>query len=206
MCEPISMAVAAVSTAASIKTQKNAIKAQRQVQANASTTERARYLNEVSVTRQRQRQEQIAAAQKLQEGQTQAMEARATARVSAGESGVSGLSVDALINDLSRQEAQYNFSIQQQLQFQEQNTSNVLDAAGLGFTSNMLRINKPIPKTDYFGAALQGAQPGLSFQNSASKAGLFDKTTTGGTGISSWESIHGKGGFDPYKEFDIKMG
>ena len=177
MCEPISMGVVgALSTAASIKTQKNAIKAQRQVQANASAQERARYLNEVSVTRQRQRQEQIAAAQKLQEGQTQAMEARATARVSAGESGVSGLSVDALINDLSRQEAQYNFSIQQQLQFQEQNTSNVLDAAGLGFTSNMLRINKPIPKTDYFSAALQGAQTGLSFQNAASKAGLFDKS------------------------------
>lgn len=167
------MAVGALSTAASIKTQKNAIKAQRQVQANASAQERARYLNEVSVTRQRQRQEQIAAAQKLQEGQTQAMEARATARVSAGESGVSGLSVDALINDLSRQEAQYNFSIQQQLQFQEQNTNNVLEAAGLGFTSNMLRINKPIAKTDYFGAALQGAQTGLSFENAASKAGLF---------------------------------
>ena len=177
MCEPISMAVAAASTAANIKKQQNAIKAQRQVQANASAQERARYLNEVSVTRQRQRQEQIVAAQKLQEGQTQAMEARATARTAAGESGVGGLSVDALIGDLTRQEAQYNFSIQQQQQFQEQNTANVLEAAGLGFTANMLRINKPIPKTDYFGAALQGAQTGLGFHNAASKAGMFDKAS-----------------------------
>ena len=178
MCEPISMTVAALSTASSVVSQKNAINAQKKAQANASAQERKRYLNEVSVTRQRQRQEQIVAAQKIQQSQTQAMEARATARTSAGESGVSGLSVDALIGDLTRQEAEYNFSVQQQQQFQEQNTSNVLEAAGLGFTANMLRINKPIPKTDYFGAALQGAQTGLSFYNSANKAGLFDKTTT----------------------------
>ena len=175
MCEPISMAVGAMSSMASISAQKQAARAQRQAQANASAQERQRYLQEVSVTRQRERQEQIAAAQKLQQGRTQAMEARATARASAGESGVGGLSVDALIADLSRQEAQYNFSVQQQLEFQEQNTANVLETAGLGFNANMLRINKPIPKTDYFGAALQGAQTGLSFHNAASKAGMFDK-------------------------------
>tara|TARA_Y100000361_G_C11157112_1_gene344856 strand:+ start:2435 stop:3025 length:591 start_codon:yes stop_codon:yes gene_type:complete len=191
MCEPISMTVAALSTANSVVQQRNAIKAQKKVQANASAQERARYLNEVSVTRQRQRQEQIVAAQQLQESQTQAMEARATARTSAGESGVSGLSVDALIGDLTRQEAEYNFSIQQQQQFQEQNTNNVLEAAGLGFTANMLRINKPIPKTDYFGAALQGAQTGLSFYNSANKAGMFKKDVIDAPDMGTYGVDHG---------------
>lgn len=179
MCEPISMAVGAISTAASIKSQKAAIKAQEKAQANASALERARYLNEVSVTRQRQRQEQIVAAQQLQEGQTQAMQARATARTSAGESGVAGLSVDALINDLTRQEAEYSFNITQQQKFQEQNTNNVLEAAGLGFTAEMLRINKPIPKVDYFGAALKGAEVGIGFSKAAGKAGFFDKGKAG---------------------------
>jgi len=37
-----------------------------------------------------------------------------------------------------------------------------LENAGLGFTNNMLRINKPIEKPDYLGAALSGAQTGMS--------------------------------------------
>jgi len=34
--------------------------------------------------------------------------------------------------------------------------------AGLGFTNNMLRINKPIEQPNYLGAALSGAQTGMS--------------------------------------------
>ena len=37
-----------------------------------------------------------------------------------------------------------------------------LGDAGLGFTNNMLRINKPIEQPDYLGAALSGAQTGMS--------------------------------------------
>jgi hypothetical protein len=37
-----------------------------------------------------------------------------------------------------------------------------LDNAGLSFTNNMLRINRPIEKPDYLGAAISGAQTGMS--------------------------------------------
>jgi len=142
--------------------QRQQAKAQARSQANASAAERQRYLQEVSSMRVQQGQEQVAAAQRIQESTRKAREARATARVSAGEAGVAGLSVDALINDLTREEANYNFATNQQLQMNDVNRTMQLNQAGLGFTNNMLRINRPIEQPNYLGAALSGAQTGLS--------------------------------------------
>jgi len=157
-----SAAVGVASAGLSIHGQRQAAKTQAKVQANASKAERQRYLHEVSSMRIQQGQEQVAAAQRLQESTKKAREARATARVSAGEAGVAGLSVDALINDLTRKEAEYNFNTQKQLQMSDVNRTMQLEQAGLGFTNNMLRINKPIEQPNYLGAALSGAQTGLS--------------------------------------------
>ena len=164
MCDPVTAAVVmGVSQAGlTIHGQRQAAKTQEKVQANASKAERQRYLHEVSSMRIQQGQEQVAAAQRLQESTKKAREARATARVSAGEAGVAGLSVDALINDLTRKEAEYNFNTQKQLQMSDVNRTMQLEQAGLGFTNNMLRINKPIEQPNYLGAALSGAQTGLS--------------------------------------------
>ena len=104
----------AASTGSSIMGQRQQAKAQARAQANASAAERQRHLQEVSSMRVQQGQEQVAAAQRISESARKAREARSTARVSAGESGVAGLSVDALINDLTKQEAEYSFATQQQ--------------------------------------------------------------------------------------------
>lgn len=162
MCDPISIGLAVAQTGATIMGQRQMASAQERAQANASKAERQRYLHEVSSMRIQQGQEQVAAAQRLQESTKKAREARATARVSAGEAGVAGLSVDALINDLTRKEAEYNFNTQKQLQMSDVNRTMQLEQAGLGFTNNMLRINKPIEQPNYLGAALSGAQTGLS--------------------------------------------
>ena len=162
MCEPISIGLAMASMGAQIHGQRQQAKTQAKVQKNASEAERQRYLQEVSSMRVQQGQEEVAAAQRVNESARKAREARATARVSAGEAGVAGLSVDALINDLTREEAEYNFATQQQLQMNDVGRSMQLENAGLGFTNNMLRINKPIEKPDYLGAAISGAQTGLS--------------------------------------------
>ena len=142
--------------------QRQQAEAQAQAQANASAAERQRYLQEVSSMRIQQGQEEVAAAQKVNESARKAREARSTARVSAGEAGVAGLSVDALINDLTREEAEYSFATQQQLQMNDVGRDMQLQNAGLGFTNNMLRINRPIEQPDYLGAALSGAQTGMS--------------------------------------------
>jgi hypothetical protein len=175
--------------------QRQAAKTQEKVQANASKAERQRYLHEVSSMRIQQGQEQVAAAQRLQESTKKAREARATARVSAGEAGVAGLSVDALINDLTRKEAEYNFNTQKQLQMSDVNRTLQLRDAGLGFTNNMLRINKPIEQPNYLGAALSGAQTGLSSYSTLSDAGF------GASSASSKPYVHNPSDFDTGMKF-----
>jgi len=158
----ISTTMGVASAGAQMYGQRQQAKTQAKVQKNASAAERERYLREVSSMRVQQGQEEVAAAQRVNESARKAREARSTARVSAGEAGVAGLSVDALINDLTREEANYNFATQQQLQMSDVNRTLQLGDAGLGFTNNMLRINKPIEQPDYLGAAISGAQTGLS--------------------------------------------
>ncbi len=165
MCPPLviaSIAMSAASTGLQIRGQQIQAKTQEKVQANASAVERQRYLNEVSSLRTQQGQEQVAMAQKLQSNKTRAREARATARVSAGEAGVAGLSVNALMNDLTRKEAMYNNSVNTQAQMLDVRRDLSLRDAGLGFTNNMLRINRPIEEVNYAGALVSGAQTGLS--------------------------------------------
>ena len=91
-----------------------------------------------------------------------AREARATARVSAGEAGVAGLSVDALINSLTQEEAQYRFSETQNQQMTDVGRDLQLRDAGIGSEMNLLRINRPIEQPNYLGSILSGAQTGLS--------------------------------------------
>ena len=158
----ISTTMGVASAGAQMYGQRQQAKTQAKVQKNASAAERERYLREVSSMRVQQGQEEVEAAQRVNESARKAREARSTARVSAGEAGVAGLSVDALINDLTREEANYNFATQQQLQMSDVNRTLQLGDAGLGFTNNMLRINKPIEQPDYLGAAISGAQTGLS--------------------------------------------
>lgn len=139
---------------------------QRKVQANASKVERQRYLNEVSSLRTQQAQEAEAVAQKLQVNKTRAMEAQSTAVVAAGEAGVAGLSVDALKQDLTRKEAMYNQSVNKQSKMLDVRREIALRDSGLGFTNNMLRINRPIEEVDYAGALVSGAKTGLSTYSS----------------------------------------
>ena len=63
----------------------------------------------------RQQQEQQKAAEEMRIISTQAQQARATAKASAMESGVAGLSVESLMNDYYRREAGALMATQQQL-------------------------------------------------------------------------------------------
>ena len=163
MCTPlISAAIGVAQTASSVMGQRQQAEMQEQAQRTASQQENQRYLAEVSAMRTQQQQEMIARAQRIQEASRKAMEARSTARVSAGESGVSGLSVNALLGDLTRKEAEYTFSEQRQAEMLDVNRDLQLSEAGIGFNRNMLRINKPIEQPDYLGSALGGIQSGLS--------------------------------------------
>ena len=180
MCPPAviaSVALGAVQTGLTIQGQRQQAKAQAQVQRNATIAEQQRYLSEVSASRLRERQEKVAAAQRIQQSTTKAREARATARVSAGEAGVAGLSVDALINEMTRKEAEYSFSVQQQMQFANMNRQLGFEDSANRSRMNLLSINKPIAQPNYLGALVTGAQTGLNAYDSMTQAGMGAQTT-----------------------------
>ena len=174
MCDPltISVAVGAVSAIASAKGQKDASDAQEKQQKLASQLERQRYLEEVTSIRQQQAQEQVALSQRMQNADVQGMEAKSKAVVAAGEGGVSGLSVEALIANISRKEASYAFSERKQAEMVDTSRTLGLQSAGAGYQRNLFSINKPIPQPDYIGSALSGIQTGINVQGSLLKAGL----------------------------------
>lgn len=155
------IAITVATTAASIRSQQQAAAAQAKAQENATKAERMRHMQEMSAQRIQERQEQVAKAQKVQSSTKKAREARSTARVSAGESGVSGLSVDALINDLTRQEGEYRYSLTKQAEFDATNRTLGLKDGGMRSYMNQLSINKPIPQPDYLGSTLKGINAGM---------------------------------------------
>lgn len=176
MCSPLiaSTIIGAAGTASSLIGQRQQAQAHAESQRLASMQERQRYLAEVSAMRTQEQQEDLGRTQQKQQAARRAMEARATATVSAGEAGVSGLSVDALLGDLSRQQAEYEFSVDRQSSLTNINRQLALQESGIGFNRNMLRINQPIAQPDYLGTFTQGLQSGLSNYGVLHNSGIFE--------------------------------
>lgn len=182
MCEPvtittttaayISAATAAASIAASVIGQRQQADAQEKQQKLASQLERQRYLQEVTSLRQQQSQEQVAMSQRMQEAEIKGKEAKAAAVVAAGEGGVAGLSVEALVANIARKEATYAFSEKKQAEMIGVSRNIELEAAGAGYQRNLFTINKPIPPPDYIGSTLEGVQTGMNVFGGLQKSGL----------------------------------
>lgn len=83
-------------------------------------------------------QEKEAASQQLFEKRIEATKAEATAYVSSGESGVTGLSVDALMNDFRAQQARREASIITNYEYQRQGN---IDESNATYHQTVGRIN-----------------------------------------------------------------
>ncbi len=158
----ISTAMGVGTSVLSIQGQKQQAKAQAQAQANQTKAEQQRLLQQQSAERINQRFQEEQVANQLQKSSIKAMEARATARVSAGESGVSGISVDSLMNDLTRKQAVYNFGLTRQLEQGNIATDLRMQDFSQGSYQRQLSINQPIKQPDYLGGLLSGATTGLN--------------------------------------------
>jgi hypothetical protein len=171
-----SIAMSVATTAMSIRAQQIAAKTQAQVQRNATIQEQQRHLQELSAKRTKERQEMIASAQARQQVQKKAREARATARVSAGESGLqlTSISVQSLIDSITQSEANYAFSLTQQADFRKQDSSLFFTDAAMRTRSELLRINKPISQPNIAGSILEGAQAGMNTYSFGQDAGFTD--------------------------------
>ena len=161
------LALGAGSAAASYAGQRKQAKQQARYQAQAAQAERQRALQEQRSIRMRQAQEQEATNRELADVALKSREALATATTSAGESGVAGLSVDALLDDYTRQEASYRMGIGRQQEMKDLQTGLALTDAGFRSQNRLIGINRPVVRqslgaglASMASAGLQGALTG----------------------------------------------
>ena len=142
--------------------QRQQAKAQAAYQAQSAAAERQRALQEQSSIRMRQAQEQEATARELEQVSRKSQEALARARVSAGEAGVAGASVQALMDDYTRQEAGYRAATLRQQEMSALGTQLGLEQAGLASQQRLISINQPIDRPSFLTAGLEAVSGGLS--------------------------------------------
>lgn len=166
MCNPALIAGAgfAVSTASTIGSVIAQSQAQKAVQAH--NTQQAAFDRETArlsydqVERRRQ-QEAAAASQALFEGNIENMQAAETAKVSAANAGVRGLSVDALMRDIYGVGDRYTDTITQN--FEGTNFQLGVEKDNIYRRQWNSRANMPTPpQVDYFGALTNIAGSGYS--------------------------------------------
>lgn len=155
MCDPVTMAVISIgATAAQLNAQRQAAKAQEQAnQRQYENTMQARAAN-INQTNLMQQQEREGAMQKLEENNMAARAAQATANVSAGESGISGLSVDSLMADIGTKQNRFNTSVDTNYDRSSQAIALQRDNININAASQINQLKTPAAP-DYVGAALR---------------------------------------------------
>jgi len=165
MCLPLAAIGAAAGVASaglSYIGQRQQARAQARYQAQAAAAERQRFLQEQTSLRMRQAQQQEAVGRELEQVSRKSQAALARARVSAGEAGVAGASVQALMDDYMRQEAGYRSALARQQELGEIGTGMQLEQAGFATQQRQIGINQPINRPNILTAGLSALQGGLS--------------------------------------------
>jgi hypothetical protein len=152
------------STTASVIAQQQAADAQeasnwRQYQ--ASMAARAANLNQTNLEASQERE---GAMQRLEENNLKAREATSTARVAAGEAGVSGLSVDALLADLGTKQNRYNSSVSSNYDRSLGAIRSQRENINISATNQINSLKAP-QQPDYLGAALRIGTAAYDYQN-----------------------------------------
>lgn len=130
-------------------------------------TMKARAAN-INQTNLMQQQEREAAMQKLDENNMAARAAKSTATTSAGDNGISGLSVDALISDLGSKQKRFNSSVSTNYDLASQGIAIQRENVDINAASQINSLKTPA-MPDYFGAALRIGKAIKDYQNPTSK-------------------------------------
>jgi hypothetical protein len=133
--------------------------------------------------RVQQAQEQDAASREMFSVMKEARAAKARTKVAAGEAGIKGISVDALLDEIGRSELGYYEAVLRQQTYKSQyydesqktmardvqnnrlGLSMNLDTASLGSQFNLTRINQPIYQPSFAGLGLNILRGGLDAGN-----------------------------------------
>ena len=157
-----SAAIGATSAGLGFAGQRQQAKQQARYQAQAAAAERQRFLQEQTSIRMRQAQEQEAVGRELEQVSKKSQEALARARVSAGEAGVAGASVQALMDDYTRQEGAYRQALLRQQELGALATGMGLEQAGFATQQRQIGIRQPISRPSGLAAGLGAISAGLS--------------------------------------------
>ena len=177
MCHPAALAViSGLNVGMQFAGQQRQAKTQAAMQARASQAERERFQQEQTSMRMRQAQEQEAVGRELEQVSRKSQAALARARVSAGEAGVAGASVQALMDDYMRQEAGYRGALLRQQELGGIATGMGLEQAGFATQQRQIGINQPIDRPSFLSGALGVASGALG----GARTGLTLKGMMGG--------------------------
>lgn len=167
MCDPVtaiavgSLALTAASTGAQMYQQQQRQEEQSNYNQKQYENTMTAYRYNDTVVNNKQIQERAAAGQKIFENNIKARQAESKALTSAGESGVAGLSVGSLLQDLAGQSGRYNNSVG----LNYENSYYALEGERNNqWSSAASQVNQlKTPETpDYFGAGLKIANAGMS--------------------------------------------
>jgi hypothetical protein len=155
MCDPVSLTVALTGLTIGKEVAGLAGQAQAYNQNAASAAQSLRLQNRQ--TNLGIQQKEASNSLKAQQTQSDMLKAAATAAATAGENGISGNSVDALINEYHASEGRYFSSLQTQAQWDRTQA----DVTKQGQVAQAQRQVNSVAKPDYIGAALRIAGSGL---------------------------------------------
>lgn len=151
-----SFTIGAASSVMEYSAQSQQAKAQTAAYKQNIEASRSAAVNSYAAQQNKQLQARAAASQDLQSNQIDAIKARSTATVAAGEAGVSGLSVDALMGDFYAQEGRYERTLDQNYQMQADAIRSEMDGTEAQAESRMHSM-APGSKPSFMGAAVRVA-------------------------------------------------
>jgi hypothetical protein len=146
-------ALSAVSSVAGIIGQTQQARQQRKYQAAASEAEQVRLQQQLQAQRIKQDQEMQARQSELFAIQQRAKASVARATVASGEAGVSGSSVDLLLDDYYRQMGNYQYALTREQGFQDVAYGYQTQSAITGSQQTQIGINRPVNAPNFLEAA-----------------------------------------------------
>ena len=166
-----SFAIGAVGQVMGFMNQQSAANAQQEYQRRLMDQQRQladletrKYIQEAEAARFKEAQEKESQNREIYSIAQESRAAQSRALTAAGEAGVSGASVDAILADFGRQEANYAAAIRRQGFYTEAATTRSIENARLGTQYNVAALQTPMPpiqRPNIWATALQIGKEGL---------------------------------------------
>ena len=157
----VSLALTAATTAMTYVQQEKQAKTQKGYQKKMVSMEQQKFEADALAVRQTEAIQNESDALERAKVQKEAQKAQATIRTGAGEAGISGISVDSLINDYAAQEAAIYQQGNRQQELNAMQTNRQLQAMAMGTSYNANRIQEPISRPSALAAALNIGAAGM---------------------------------------------